>query len=99
MEVNLACPDCGFFYETEDGDGKCPRCAEMDEIETQVEKLLNDLRPRHLEDDDVRSAAEEGAWKHLWRKSDGSSPKREGGNLSQTTKRPETQLSSESKKP
>lgn len=65
QDVRLVCPDCGTEFETEDGDGGCPRCHDYEEVENEVLKVLNDLRPQHLEDDEIREAVDDGAWRYL----------------------------------
>lgn len=65
QDVHLVCPDCGTEYETEDGDGGCPRCYEYDEVLNEVLHMLLDLRPTHLEDYEIVEAVGDGAWRYL----------------------------------
>lgn len=63
--TELTCPECEYEYETENGDGGCPRCAEYEELQGQVHKILADLRPTHLEQDEIKEAIDDGVERYL----------------------------------
>jgi len=63
MERTFVCCQCDYEYETEDGDGTCPRCKEQDQIRDAVVDVLLDLHPRHVNTDDIGEALDEALWK------------------------------------
>lgn len=62
MRRAQTCGDCGYEY---DGDGGCPRCAELEEIERLTAEMLKDIRPRILEPIEIEGAVSNGVWNYL----------------------------------
>ena len=64
-QATATCGECGTVYESEDGDGGCPRCGEYAEIVGGVLSVLRDARCSHLPDQEIREAVAEATGKFV----------------------------------